>query len=164
MARKVQATATTPTMTTTTPIDDGLRPVVPSEHKAPKPPGQDDVIAELLREMSAMRSEMADLRTAAEEKTAVKAAPAAAPNPADKPFIAATVKFKPGLPGMRDEAARLAYERLYDSRRRCVFLVMESTCGASVQIKDAESFPRFDMPCPCGRHDHWMIKYIAEDK
>jgi len=84
------------------------------------------------------------------------------PGPWDSPEIGEEVPFFP-VPGGRDEAARVAYERLYSVEHTGVFIKMR-TCGCSVLVTDIEKFPRYDMPCPCGRVHHRIVKYVAEGK
>jgi hypothetical protein len=61
----------------------------------------------------------------------------------------------------RDEAAIAAFDEHFDPLKSGVFVKM-STCGMSVLIDTPEKMPRYNMRCPCGRTNHWAIRYEIE--
>ena len=84
------------------------------------------------------------------------------PGPWDKDEIGIDVIYEKGTMG-RDEAARQAFDDLYDPALQGVKIQM-ATCGASMFISEEQYFPRHDTQCPCGRHHHKIIRFIREDR
>jgi len=37
--------------------------------------------------------------------------------------------------------------------------ILYMSCGYRKEVKSPDSLPNINIPCPCGKPDHWIVKY-----
>ena len=52
------------------------------------------------------------------------------------------------------------YMKLADGRG--VAKIKVAACGCSMSFKSADRFPKQTLGCPCGRHNHFIVKFDIE--